>query len=92
MNAPLVHDVLLENSAIGQARKLIVRAIRMQAEGIHSFELVHPDGDELPLVQAGAHVDVHLPGGVIRSYSLAGNPQDRSCWTLGVLRDRKSVV
>lgn len=87
MNAPLVHDVLLENSAIGQARKLIVRAIRMQAEGINSFELVHPDGDELPLVQAGAHVDVHLPGGVIRSYSLAGNPQDRSCWTLGVLRE-----
>ena len=56
MNAPLPHDVLLENSATGQARKLIVRAIRMQAEGIHAFELVHPDGDELPPVQAGVPV------------------------------------
>lgn len=87
MNGPLPNGVVLEDSAAGQARKLLVRAIRMQAEGIHAFELVHPDGDELPPVQAGAHVDVHLPGGVIRSYSLAGNPLDRSCWTLGVLRE-----
>jgi ferredoxin-NADP reductase len=87
MNAPLPHGALLEDSVSGQPRKLLVRAIRMQAEGIHAFELVHPDGDELPPVQAGAHVDVHLPGGVIRSYSLAGDPLDRSCWTLGVLRE-----
>lgn len=85
MNASLPQGVLREDAVVGQPRKLLVRAIRMQAEGIHAFELVHPDGDELPPVQAGAHVDVHLPGGVSRSYSLAGNPLDRSCWTLGVL-------
>ena len=87
MNASLPQGVLRDDAVVGQPRKLLVRAIRMQAEGIHAFELVHPDGDELPPVQAGAHVDVHLPGGVIRSYSLAGNPLDRSCWTLGVLRE-----
>ena len=87
MNAPLPQGVLGNEAVAGQPRKLLVRAIRMQAEGIHAFELVHPDGDDLPPVEAGAHVDVHLPGGVIRSYSLAGNPLDRSCWTLGVLRE-----
>ncbi len=67
---------------------LRVQAIRRQAEGIHAFELVRPDGAELPEVQAGAHVDVHLPGARVRSYSLAGDPADRRRWTLGVLREK----
>ncbi len=67
--------------------RLQVRAIRLQAERTHAFELARPDGAQLPPVQAGAHVDVHLPGGLVRSYSLAGDPQDRSHWLLGVLRE-----
>lgn len=66
--------------------RLRVQAIRLQADGIHAFELVDPDGTELPPATAGAHVDVHLPGGLMRSYSLAGDPADRTVWTLGVLR------
>lgn len=69
---------------------LQVRSIRMEAEGIHAFELVDPNGGDLPATEAGAHVDVHLPGGVVRSYSLAGDPQDRRRWLLGVLREPKS--
>lgn len=67
--------------------RLRVQAIRLQADGIHAFELVDPDGTELPPATAGAHVDVHLPGGLMRSYSLAGDPADRTVWTLGVLRE-----
>lgn len=67
---------------------LRLEAVRRQAEGIHAFELVRPEGGELPEVQAGAHVDVHLPGGLVRSYSLAGDPGDRRRWTLGVLREK----
>ncbi len=73
--------------------RLQVRAIRLLAQRIHAFELASPDGALLPPVTAGAHVDVHLPGpgvgpGVlVRSYSLAGDPQDRSHWTLAVLRE-----
>lgn len=69
------------------AIKLQVRAIRLLAEGIHSFELTDPDGGELPAFEAGSHLDVHLPGGLVRSYSLAGDPADRARWTLGVLRE-----
>lgn len=47
------------------------------------------DGD-LPQVTAGAHVDllVDTPDGPVwRQYSLAGNPADRSQWTLGILNE-----
>lgn len=87
MNAALPRGVLPE--AVPGQRTLRVRSIRMEAEGIHSFELVDPGGAPLPATEAGAHLDVHLPGGLVRSYSLAGDPADRSCWMLGVLRDPK---
>ena len=47
--------------------RLRVQAIRWQADGIHAFELVDPDAALLPLATAGSHVDVHLPGGLMRS-------------------------
>jgi vanillate O-demethylase ferredoxin subunit len=67
--------------------QLQVRAIRLMAERVHAFELAAPDDAELPAGSAGAHVDVQLPGGLVRSYSLAGNPRDRSHWLLCVLRE-----
>lgn len=70
-------------------RQLQVRAIRWLAEGIHAFELADPDGAPLPEVTAGAHVDVHPPDGRVRSYSLSGDPADRSRWDLGVLREAR---
>lgn len=85
MNAALPRSVMPAD-ANGKLR-LLVRAIRLQAEGVHAFELAAPDGGDLPDVTAGAHVDVHLPGGHVRSYSLAGDPNDRSHWMLGVLRE-----
>ncbi|MDY0743549.1 PDR/VanB family oxidoreductase [Paucibacter sp. R3-3] len=80
MNAPLPAGVLT-------TLQVRIRAIRWQAEGIHAFELADPEGRELPGFEPGAHVDVHLPGGVVRSYSLAGDPAERRHWTLGVLRE-----
>lgn len=88
MNAALPRAVLEEGAPV--VSPLQVRAIRLEAEGILSFELVAPDGAELPATRAGAHVDVHLPGGLVRSYSLAGDPHERSCWLVGVLRERAS--
>lgn len=87
MNAPLPQGVVRPEATGGQLLTLQLRAIRLLAEGVHGFELSDPDGAELPPVSAGAHVDVHLPGGLVRSYSLAGDPADRHTWTLGVLRE-----
>jgi vanillate O-demethylase ferredoxin subunit len=90
LNAPESRGALEERTE-PPVLQLQVRGIRLQAEGIHAFELAHPHGEALPDAEAGAHVDVHLPGGLVRSYSLAGDPADRSCWTLGVLREAKGL-
>jgi len=57
-------------------RTLTVRVARItrQAEGVLAFELVHPWGRALPGYSAGAHIDVHTPGGFLRTYSLAEAP------------------
>lgn len=74
-------------SSLATTIDLLVRTIRLEGQNILSFELVHPKGELLPEVEAGAHVDVHLPGGLVRSYSLAGDPADSRRWMLGVLRE-----
>ena len=86
MNAALPAQALTGTDS--DTLRLQVVAIRRQAEGIHSFELADPDAALLPSVDAGAHVDVHLPGGLVRSYSLAGDPAERGHWLLGVLREK----
>lgn len=55
--------------------------------GIAQFTLVAPDGGELPLWQPGAHIDVVLPDGLVRQYSLCGDPADRTRFTIAVLRE-----
>jgi vanillate monooxygenase ferredoxin subunit len=69
---------------------LRVVAKRPEAKDICSYELAAADGSELPAFTAGAHVDVHLPGGAIRQYSLCNNPSERHRYILGVLRDPNS--
>jgi ferredoxin-NADP reductase len=51
------------------------------------LELSAADGADLPPWAPGAHVDLLLPDGMVRQYSLCGDPADRSAWRLGVLRE-----
>jgi vanillate O-demethylase ferredoxin subunit len=67
-----------------------VQAMRFEAQGIVSVELVSPEGAELPAFAAGAHIDLHLPNGVVRSYSLSNSPLERRRYVIGVLHDRNS--
>jgi ferredoxin-NADP reductase len=57
------------------------------AEGVAVLELRDPSGADLPAWSPGAHVDLNLPGGMVRQYSLCGDPHDRSVWQVGVLRE-----
>ncbi|GAP36670.1 PDR/VanB family oxidoreductase [Piscinibacter sakaiensis] len=71
---------------------LAVRVARRTpaAAGVCALELVAEDGDPLPPFSAGAHVDLHLPGGLVRPYSLCGAPAERDRYRLGVLREPAS--
>lgn len=75
-------------------RTLTLRVARVvdMAEEVRAFELVHPWGGRLPGYGAGAHIDVHTPGGFRRQYSLAraagpGTPQR---YVIGVKREAAS--
>lgn len=72
-------------------RTLTVRVARIARETpeILSFELAHPWGRTLPDYEAGAHIDVRMPGGFARQYSLARAPGgDR--YVIGVKREPSS--
>ncbi len=49
---------------------LQVRSVRAIARDILGIELAAADGRPLPGAQAGAHIDLHLPSGLVRQYSL----------------------
>ncbi|MBE7941517.1 MULTISPECIES: PDR/VanB family oxidoreductase [Ramlibacter] len=63
---------------------------RAEAEGIASFELARPEGGALPGFSAGAHIDVQLPGGLVRQYSLCNDAAESQRWRIAVLRDPAS--
>lgn len=74
-------------SPITERLTLLVRQVRLEATGIHSYELVDPDGGALPPASAGSHIDVHLPNGIVRPYSLAHDPAQRHRYLIAVLRE-----
>ena len=73
-----------------QTLQLRVHSITYEATDIVSFELRSPSDAELPEFTAGAHVDLQLPGGLIRSYSLVNPQQERHRYVIGVNRDAAS--
>ena len=71
---------------------LSVRVARksIEAEDICSLELVSADGAPLPAFAAGSHIDVQLPGGPTRQYSLCNDPAETHRYLIAVLRDARS--
>lgn len=67
-----------------------VVAKRAEAEGITSFALARVDGAALPPFSAGSHIDVHLPGGLTRQYSLCNASHESHFYRIAVLRDAAS--
>ena len=74
------------NAPVAQ-RRVRVRAILWEAEGISSFELRDPDGGMLPPFTAGSHIDLHIPGDFVRQYSLCNDPSERHRYVIAALRE-----
>lgn len=67
--------------------KAVLRSVTYLAEGIRSFEFMAPDHGELPAFIAGSHIDVHLPDGTIRQYSLCNSSAETHRYVVAVLRE-----
>jgi ferredoxin-NADP reductase len=65
---------------------LVVDEVRLEAEDARSFLLVAAEGAELPCWQPGSHLEVFLPSGRRRHYSLCGDPADRRSYRIAVRR------
>lgn len=64
--------------------------MRWEAEGVYSCELEPLDGIALPDFSAGAHIDLCLPGDMVRSYSLCNTPSERGNYMVAVGLDPSS--
>ncbi|MEW9572990.1 2Fe-2S iron-sulfur cluster-binding protein [Rhodanobacter sp. Si-c] len=73
-----------------QNLQAVVTSRHGETESIAVFELRACDGGELPAFTAGAHVDLHLPNGLVRSYSLTNDQGERNRYVIGVSRDMAS--
>ena len=67
-----------------------VTAIRYAARDTHLYEFTRPDGKPLPAYEPGAHIDLHLPNGLTRQYSLINAEPDPATYTVGIKRDPAS--
>jgi vanillate O-demethylase ferredoxin subunit len=74
----------MESLAVQVVRKL------QEAQDIASFELVRADGAALPSFSAGSHIDVQVPGGLTRQYSLCNDSGEQHRYRIAVLRDPAS--
>ena len=59
----------------------------IEALDICTLELVDAQGGALPAFSAGSHVDVHLPNGLVRQYSLCNDPTESHRYLIAVLKD-----
>lgn len=65
---------------------VVTRHARVADDIVH-IVLESPAGTPLPAFAAGAHIDVELPNGLVRQYSLLGDPAQARQYELGVLRE-----
>ncbi|WP_192258387.1 ferredoxin reductase, partial [Mesorhizobium caraganae] len=67
--------------------KLTVTAARKEPGDVLVIDLKHTRKPLLPPFEPGSHVDVHLPDGKVRQYSLCGDPTNLSRYTIAVKRE-----
>lgn len=69
----------------------LVHTIRHEANGVISVELRPAKADTVfPPFSAGSHIDLHLPNGLVRSYSLSNPCSDEGRYVVGVLNEPNS--
>lgn len=67
---------------------VIVRDLTKEASKVISIELVPTEGNHFPHFEPGAHIDLYLPNGIVRSYSLMNSASHKKdVYQLGVLLD-----
>lgn len=69
-----------------QSLTVEVADVRAEARDVMTVELRAIGGGELPSFEPGAHLDLHLPNGLVRQYSLTNDWRERDRYVIGVGR------
>lgn len=64
-----------------------LRSVKHEADDINLLEFRRLDGTGLPPFSAGSHIDLHLPNGIVRSYSLVNCPSETHRYVIAVKRE-----
>lgn len=67
-----------------------IASVSTAAKGVVTIELRPADGEALPPFTAGAHIDLHLAPGLVRSYSLLNGQHETDRYVIAVQRDPSS--
>lgn len=67
-----------------------LHSIQLLAAGVHGFDFRPAGQDQWPAVAAGSHIDLHLPNGLMRSYSLVNAPGESHRYVIAVNREASS--
>ncbi|WBB75913.1 PDR/VanB family oxidoreductase [Micromonospora sp. WMMD1128] len=67
--------------------ELLVAGRDPVATGVVELRLCRPGGGDLPGWTPGAHIDLEVGAGLLRQYSLCGDPADRSALRIAVQRE-----
>jgi ferredoxin-NADP reductase len=78
--------------AFNDSRLIDVRlaAVHYAAREINIYEFSRLDDLDLPAAQAGAHVDLHLPNGLVRQYSISIPSPAPKRYTMAIKRETVS--
>ena len=82
----LAHEYNIPGDDSPVVRVEISKAEAM-TEDVIKYELRAIDGSDLPEWTAGAHIDIVVAPEFLRQYSMSGNPANRSCYQIAVLRE-----
>ena len=70
--------------------EVLVTKVASEAQGIGLWEFESVSGYDLPPFTAGAHIDLHLSNGLVRSYSLCNSPDDHHRYVIAINKDARS--
>ncbi len=59
-------------------------------DDIVELELLSPVGDDLPVFDPGAYINIQIPGGILRPYSLCSSARERQRYRIAIRRERHS--
>jgi ferredoxin-NADP reductase len=79
VTAPAQHDSSIPLIVVG-------RTVVARDQDVVTLTFGGADGAPLPPWRPGAHLDIHLPSGRVRQYSLCGDPSRQDCYRIAVRR------